>query len=616
MLGSNRRDGYLPLSFGGAPHKTKVHGRSRFWILLGLAVVGSFIFIGAITSSKDRQHDSRSITQLPYHIFGAGSGPSDGYIPGVQEAPENRCQLDPKSLAHLNLTASISYARRYVRQLPYEQGPHANSRDPSLIEEVGEGLFKQVEGVDLVNARSLVVGHSRTSSSDEVLAAPGVKTPVESDDSGSSSNNKGYSNKIKGGPDAAFSSGDSGSDDSISNDIREADKGQLRESSQSTRLRATPKNTSHQKVELRHCFDQTLSLYTKQNFDPVDARHLMFGVASTAERLLELAPTMATWLAHTGARLISIVPDSEKVAQLQEVFEALGIDNVVLLSNEPYLKNYFKLVEAFYIHADAATRWVTFLDDDTHYFSLRRFVQMLEKYDAGREHYVGGVSEDFRQMRGPGIYAFGGAGVSLSIPLLEKMHWNYPHCQGILSPDPNTPGDLRLAKCIYFHTATKLSMETDIHQVDLLGDTAGILEGPSPPISFHHYRSWSPHDVLRTTKAGKLCGGSCLFQRWKFTRPVAGYAFTTLHLGFSIVRYAVGVFPDMARTERTWATFPESIFDHALPPLRDPLVEGVDRFTYRLEGSGDEADGVFRQTYVRRAASETENDSVLELFWI
>lgn len=597
MLGTNRRDGYLPLPFGGAPHKAKVHGRSRFWVLLALAIVGSFIFIGTITSGREGQHGSRSIKQLPYHIFGAGNGPSDGYHPGVQE-PEDRCQLDPKTLAHLNLTASISYARRYVRQRPYEEGPHSKSRDPQLIEEVGEGLFKQVEGVDLVNARSLVMGHGSDGSAGTTTAA-GTTTTGGSKDH-----------------DAGSLDGDKVPDDSKSTDTGEADKGELRESSQSTRLRATPKNTSHQKVELQHCFDETLSLYTKQNFNPVDARHLMFGVASTAERLLELAPTMATWLAHTGARLISIVPDSDKVAQLQEMFEALGIDAVVLLSNEPYLKNYFKLVEAFYIHADSATRWVTFLDDDTHYFSLRRFVQMLDKYDAGREHYVGGVSEDFRQMRGPGIYAFGGAGVSLSVPLLEKMHWNYPHCQGILSPDPNTPGDLRLAKCIYFHTATKLSMETDIHQVDLLGDTAGILEGPSPPISFHHYRSWSPHDVLRTTKAGKLCGGSCLFQRWKFTRPVAGYAFTTLHLGFSIVRYAVGVFPDMARTERTWATFPESIFDHSLPPLRDPLVEGVDRFTYRLEGSGDEADGVFRQTYVRRAASETENDSVLELFWI
>lgn len=351
-------------------------------------------------------------------------------------------------------------------------------------------------------------------------------------------------------------------------------------------------------VDLQHCTPEPMKMYMRHNRKPVDGRHLVFGMATTAERLLEFASTTALWLANTGARLIVIVPTGPKVQELRDHLFQLGIKATVLTSNDDFLVNYFKLVEAFHAHGDPGSKWFTFVDDDTHYFSLQRFIEALQIYDPNKEVYIGNPSEDLRQMRVEGLFAFGGAGITVSKGLLGHLHQEYYSC--LAGQQTWEPGDVRLKKCVYQHTETKLTMVEGLHQLDLIGESLGLLEGPRPPITWHHYRSWSIQPVDTISKAGQVCGGACLFQRWKFPIPSDfGYAFMTFHFGVSIVGYSVGIRPDLGKTETTWVVYPESNFDHSIAPLRMGLQEGRDRFTYRLKGISHDINGHVKHTYIK-----------------
>lgn len=357
-------------------------------------------------------------------------------------------------------------------------------------------------------------------------------------------------------------------------------------------------------INLDSCHTKPLPMYYRNQPRPTDAKDLVFGLATTSERLLNLTSTLAHWLSNTNAHLIVIVPTGPLVPDVRESMQNYSIRATILTSNEAFLINYFKLVEAFHMHA-SRSKWFTFIDDDTHYFSLERFNNILKGYDSGREHYLGTVTEDLRQMRGEGIFAFGGAGATVSRALLERLHQNYYGC--LFSQASWEPGDVRLKRCIYQNTETKLTMIEGLHQVDLIGETHGIMEGPRPPINWHHYKSWSQMNVSLISSAGDICGGACLFQRWTF--PVSdafGYVSMSMHHGVSIVGYSIGTRPDWGRTELTWANFPDSNFDHSVAPLRMGLIEGRDRFTYRLVGVGHDVDGHVKHTYIKYAEKEQE----------
>jgi hypothetical protein len=358
-------------------------------------------------------------------------------------------------------------------------------------------------------------------------------------------------------------------------------------------------------VDLSRCSPTPLKMHLRQLHKPVDAKHLVFGMATTSERLLEYAATQALWLANTGARLVVIVPTGPKVQELRDHLARLSIQATVLTSNDEFLVNYFKLIEAFHAHGDNKSKWFTFIDDDTHYFSMKRFVDALNIYNPDTEVYLGNPSEDLRQMRYEGLFAFGGAGVTVSRGLLNHLHGEYYGC--LAEQQPWEPGDVRVKHCVYQHTETKLTMIEGLHQLDLIGESIGLLEGPRPPITWHHYRSWSPQPVDLISRAGQICDGACLFQRWKFPVPSDfGYAYMTFHFGVSIVGYSVGIRPDLSKTESTWVIYPESNFDHSIAPLRMGLQEGRDRFTYRLKGISDDVDGHVKHTYIKYVDREKQ----------
>lgn len=210
----------------------------------------------------------------------------------------------------------------------------------------------------------------------------------------------------------------------------------------------------------------------------------------------------------------------------------------------------------------------------------------------------------------------------VSTPLLNKLHKVYPLCVNIGEGGDKfdmgaTGGDARLAECIYRHTHARLSVEHGLHQTDLLHNADGLLESGQDIISFHHYKTWFRLDPVPLTKAGLVCDGACLLQRFRF-QALEGQASSVLTHGRSIAEYGPGVNPDFTRMEKTWFDEWNVGFGASLGPLR-PKLEPKEKTSLYLEGVYTTGGGSWghrpklqHHVYVQRSAPA---DRVVELIW-
>ncbi|OIW08633.1 hypothetical protein TanjilG_03309 [Lupinus angustifolius] len=136
-------------------------------------------------------------------------------------------------------------------------------------------------------------------------------------------------------------------------------------------------------------------------------------------------------------------------------------------------------------------RWYVFGDDDTIFFP-ENLVKTLSKYDHRLWYYIGAHSESFlaSQYFSFGM-AFGGGGFAISSSLakvlakvvdscLERYHYLYG-------------SDVRTYSCIS-ELGAGLTYEAGFHQVDMLGNTFGLLATHpiTPLLSLHHVNHTDP----------------------------------------------------------------------------------------------------------------------------
>lgn len=336
---------------------------------------------------------------------------------------------------------------------------------------------------------------------------------------------------------------------------------------------------------------------------PADASHIMFGVATTGERLNESLDAFAHWAGNTNTTIIAVLESDRKMSKLKlpEKAKRLGINLTIIQSGEGYLDRYFSLVRVIYENRDKTTQWAGIIDDDTFFPSMSNLVTRLSKYDANEPHYIGGVSEDSRQLPAWGYIAYGGAGIFLSMPLVQRIDEVYDECNTV-----KQTGDLRIAKCIYHHTTTKLTWEHGLYQLDLRHDVSGFFESDRPlPLSLHHWKSWFEVDMIPLSAVSSVCDDTCMLHRMNFTD---GWLLVN---GYSIVKYSKPQ-DDAFRMETTWhdSKGHEDRFMHALGPFR-PKDEG--KLSYRLIDAIEEP-GRVRQFYMRKPASE-KIARVVEIVW-
>ncbi|KAL9047768.1 MAG: hypothetical protein Q9162_007955 [Coniocarpon cinnabarinum] len=337
-----------------------------------------------------------------------------------------------------------------------------------------------------------------------------------------------------------------------------------------------------------------------------DASHILFGVATTVKRLNDSLPAFRHWASGNGARIHAVVESSEGVQETLQRAEAMDIKLDISESTAKMDDRYFSHIAMFPSLKSPNTRWMAFIDDDTFFLSMPALIQMLDRYDPSQPHYVGGLSENSDQVASWGLWAYGGAGVFLSTPLMDELYKVYDECFAV-----GFTADWRISQCIYQHTTTKLSWEQSLHQMDLAMDQSGFYEsGRQLPLSIHHWKSWIHLDVVAMATVSRVCGVECVLKRLRLRD---GWILTN---GFSIVQYSNGWSGQDATVERTWESWdgkhnqsPGANFLHSLGPLR---AKDEKKRSYRLKAAS--VDGkVVRQFYVSH--DNVEPNSVIEVCW-
>lgn len=347
------------------------------------------------------------------------------------------------------------------------------------------------------------------------------------------------------------------------------------------------------------------SPYPKQTFE-----HFIFGVATYHDRMIEALPAFDHWLAGSGAPLVAVIVDhaSHDLPALEALFAQHQI-KLICVPGQPQLtidQNHFITLRPTVQHIGPQTKWVGILDDDTFFPSLSALSKAFGEFDHTKELWLGQLSEDFYSVRSWGFFAYGGAGVFLSVPLARKLE---PFQEQCLEEAALPSGDGMLRDCVYYHSKTKLTLVPGLHQQDMRGDLSGFFEAGLRPLSLHHWKSWYEEPVPKLAAVTEVCG-DCFLQRFQFGED------TLLANGYSISLYRKGVEAlNLDWMEATWNQHgPE--FDFSIGPLR-PALKKHEKRSYRLREAERLPDGRLRQIYVykRDKKSGDDMDEVVELLW-
>jgi hypothetical protein len=196
--------------------------------------------------------------------------------------------------------------------------------------------------------------------------------------------------------------------------------------------------------------------------EATNASKMVFGTATTIGRLEDSLSHFQHWLVRSGARLVVLVEPHPNINRVQDKMRRAGYDVVIESHKLDYIPRYFHLTERMWENRTPASKWFVYMDDDTFFPSLNDVMERLNQYDMSEPQYVGGLSEDFLQVKDFGYYAFGGAGVFLNDVLMKELQASYPECR----LQPVDQGDLWLKLCIFHHTHAKFTVEWDLHQMD------------------------------------------------------------------------------------------------------------------------------------------------------
>ncbi|KAF3771092.1 family 31 glycosyltransferase, partial [Cryphonectria parasitica EP155] len=337
-----------------------------------------------------------------------------------------------------------------------------------------------------------------------------------------------------------------------------------------------------------------------------DASKMIFGVATTLDRMPENLRNFQHWAARTSARLVvvheprneTLRPGEPSAEEMEQLFKGAGIERITLVERDQgWGERFVSLLGVLHDRMEPQVEWAVLMDDDTFFLDLDAVQAMLAKYNPSQLWYVGALSDNKWNINNGGLYAVGGAGIFISRPLLETMR---PFADGCF-PEEGTMagGDTLVGQCIHRHTTTKLTLEHGLYQLDLHGDVTGFYEAPRPqPLSVHHWKSWHHHDIPAVATVARVCGRPCVLQNFRFQD---GWQMSN---GFSIVKYGYGdaelAVQHPQAMEHTWKHTEweiEDSWDYSFAPLKE-RDEGKVQFL--MEKSVVELDGSVTLYYVRR----------------
>lgn len=373
------------------------------------------------------------------------------------------------------------------------------------------------------------------------------------------------------------------------------------------------------------CSKTTIS-YVDVEPDPedVNTEKILFGAATTIERLEGALPRLAYLVGGTKASMIALVPPADNLEERQTYFRSRGLDILLLPSELEFTLRYFSLVRAFNIHVSDRrldTDWMVMIDDDTFFPSLSVISERLSTLSSSKPYWIGAVSEASWQVKNFGRIGFGGAGIVLSRSLLETLDQRYEECTteelGVL----DMPGDQRLGKCVNkVLPKLKLTIWDELHQWDMRPEPHGLFEAGRPIWSFHHFHGgmWGYADMIGMNSVASVAGDRSILRRWIFDSKGSGQEqdrdFWVLTNGYSIVHYHISAGApniNFDHTEHTWADAAEG-YNESVGPLRPVDQEGVTKQRWLLRDAAKVGANI-HQFYWYESATE---NSVIEIVWL
>ncbi|KAK3984118.1 hypothetical protein QBC44DRAFT_346247 [Cladorrhinum sp. PSN332] len=311
--------------------------------------------------------------------------------------------------------------------------------------------------------------------------------------------------------------------------------------------------------------------------------HLLFGVASTYERIQSSLPAFQHWLSGTSARIIIVISDAHRLApkytllDLEKQYRKAGIQATILKPQiqhglprkdeteieknkrlgvaAPVEELHFLLVGTLAEYATKETKWLGIVDDDTFFPSLYALSESLSVHDHTKPVWLGALADNWHSLTLFGHQAYGGAGIFLSPPLVSTLtgkpnnNNNNNILHSCIFSSTSKTGDSLLRDCITTHTPARLKILPGLNQHDLRSDASGFFESnPFPLLSIHHWKSWYKSPVVSISLVAKLCG-DCLLRRYMFEGDEVVWV-----NGYSVSQYSEGVLSgiDLDRVEGTW----------------------------------------------------------------
>ncbi|OJD14145.1 hypothetical protein AJ78_05472 [Emergomyces pasteurianus Ep9510] len=360
------------------------------------------------------------------------------------------------------------------------------------------------------------------------------------------------------------------------------------------------------------------------DYDVEETSNILFGLATTVDRLHRLLPSLLYSYGSAKASLLVLVPgDTKNIEEHTTYFRNAGLDITLKTSPLDFTARYFGLVEGFtdFINNDRPnTTWVSFVDDDTFFLSLATVAKNLSTIDASQRVYIGSLSEASWQVDTFGQIGFGGAGVFLSVPLLQRLHGAYDICQSW----GEQPGDQKLAQCISKFGDAPLTIWDSLYQMDMKGAVDGIYESGRDIQSLHHWDSWYKKDVLKISAVAAAAGRQSILRRFLFDEfttidaatGTTKRSFWVLTNGYSLVKYTMNatMSPNAINFNMVEKTWDEDFhgYEKRLGTMRPKDQPGIKKERWSLTDATIVGDNV-HQTYTNDANGV---HSVIELVWL
>ncbi|GAA5999777.1 uncharacterized protein JCM10292_003740 [Rhodotorula paludigena] len=302
---------------------------------------------------------------------------------------------------------------------------------------------------------------------------------------------------------------------------------------------------------------------------------LMFGIVTTAARASRMSDLWTHWLVSRSVEsapprcliLLSQEEKEEDVDKLRRVLRERQIScGIKRSSYERYEIRVLSMVQGMRGYADeigARIDWFVINDDDTFWLDMRAVRRMLSTYSPAKQYLVGATTEAYNQLDYFGRMAFGGAGMLFSRGLFSAMESIWSECRELY--ESAYGGDEMLTSCAARAAGTDkrdiMTEERGLHQLDVLGDTTGVLQGGLPVLSMHHFlgggwahlHGYSTHltdmeQIQRIRDAAAFLGGDNMFQRYVF-----GDGKWLVVLGYSVTYFEEPLKPaNLASMEHTW----------------------------------------------------------------